>query len=124
MHFLQIWVLPWKKGLKPTYHTESFTEEKKRKGLVTIVSPVKGGGNATGKDEAAAEGTIPIHADFWFGAGISEPRATFSWTVAGGSGIARFKRARKAYVYLPNAKDGRAKVRLNRSEVLGEGDGA
>jgi redox-sensitive bicupin YhaK (pirin superfamily) len=32
VRFLQIWVLPWKKGLSPVYHTQTFAEEEKRKG--------------------------------------------------------------------------------------------
>jgi quercetin 2,3-dioxygenase len=68
VHFLQTWVLPWTKGLKPSYHTESFSDEEKRKGFVTIISPVKGCVNAAlGTETASIEGTIPIHAHFWFG---------------------------------------------------------
>ena len=101
-HFLQIWVLPWTKGLNLTYHTESFAEEEKRKSFVTIISPVKAGGSATREDEAAVEWTIPIHAVFLFGAGSSKPRTTFSWTVARAVGIGQFNRDRKVYVYLYN----------------------
>ncbi|KAH9436862.1 hypothetical protein MCOR02_000525 [Pyricularia oryzae] len=32
VHFLQIWALPWKKGLSPRYHTRHFDDEDKRKG--------------------------------------------------------------------------------------------
>jgi len=47
VHFLQIWVKPWARGLPPTYHTSSFTEEQKKAGFVTIISPLKAGRNAS-----------------------------------------------------------------------------
>ena len=127
-HFLQIWVLPWTKGLKPSYQTETFSEEAKRRNFVTIISPIKGCVNASesNTEEAAVEDTIPIHADFWFGAAIIAPKATFSWRVAGNGGIVKFKSDRKVYVYLPQMKDGKARIRLNSSDeaILDEGDGA
>jgi redox-sensitive bicupin YhaK (pirin superfamily) len=68
VHFLQIWVLLWTKGLKPRYHTEIFSDEEKRKRFVAIIRPVKGCVNApspvNGAQTACIEGTIPIHADF------------------------------------------------------------
>ena len=78
VHFLQIWATPWKKGLRPTYHTETFPEADKKKGaFVTILSPLKAGKNATLEDEKnaipAIEGTIPIHADFLMGAAMLSP---------------------------------------------------
>ncbi len=30
VHFLQIWALPWKRNLPPTYHTDTFPDEDKR----------------------------------------------------------------------------------------------
>jgi hypothetical protein len=70
--------------------------------------------------------TIPIHADFLFGAGIIPVGKTFLWKVAGGRGIVRSKENRQVYVYLPMMKGGKAKVRLNGSDdaILTEGDGA
>jgi redox-sensitive bicupin YhaK (pirin superfamily) len=128
VHFLQIWVLPWTKGLKPSYHTESFSDEEKRKGFVTIISPVKGCVNAASSETETAciEGTIPIHADFWFGAAIVPVGEKRAWRVAGSGGVVKFKSDRKMYVYLPQMKAGKARIRLNGSEdaVLEEGDGA
>ncbi|KAL4899577.1 RmlC-like cupin domain-containing protein, partial [Aspergillus multicolor] len=40
VHFLQIWALPWKYGLKPNYHTRTFDEAEKKKGFVPILSPL------------------------------------------------------------------------------------
>lgn len=54
VHFLQIWVKPWARGLPPHYHTETFPEEEKRKGFVTIISPLKAGKGATKEEEDAA----------------------------------------------------------------------
>lgn len=128
VHFLQIWVTPWKKGLPPTYHTQTFGEEEKRKGFVTIVSPLKAGKNATAGEEKAAiptiEGTIPIHADFLMGASIVPEGKTVEWKI-GGENSARETNDRKAYVHLP-IKSGKSKIRLAGREetVLSEGDGA
>ncbi|KAK5662909.1 hypothetical protein OQA88_6320 [Cercophora sp. LCS_1] len=126
-HFLQIWAIPWKRGLKPRYHTKHFAEEDKRNGFVPILSPLKGGVEATAEEEKAAEplieGTIPIHADFVMAAGIIQPGKAFEWSV--GKEVTE-KRERKVYVHVPMTKGGRAKVRLDGREemILEEGDGA
>lgn len=127
VHFLQIWALPWKKGLTPRYHTRHFDDDEKRKGFVAILSPLKGGVDATTEEEKIAEpvipDTIPIHADFVMGAGLIAPEGKFEWTVG-----ARATEAtkRKVYVHLPMTKGGNAKVRLDGRDdaVLEEGDGA
>ncbi|KAL7930985.1 RmlC-like cupin domain-containing protein [Trichoderma chlorosporum] len=127
VHFLQIWAIPWKRGLTPRYHTRNFPEEDKREGFVKILSPLKAGEDATAQEEAEAEptipNTIPIHADFVMGAGIIAPDGKFEWTVGGGAGL---KTQRKVYIHLPMLKGGKAKIRLDGREdaELFEGDGA
>ncbi|KAK4181227.1 RmlC-like cupin domain-containing protein [Triangularia setosa] len=129
VHFLQIWALPWKRGLKPRYHTRHFGEEDKRKGFVTILSPLKGGVDATAEEEvkaeAVVEGTIPIHADLLMGAGVIKERNKFEWIV-GGRGNVTEQNKRKVFVHLPMTKGGRASIRLDGRDdaVLKEGDGA
>lgn len=131
VHFLQIWVVPWKNGLKPRYHTRSFEEEKKREGFVTVLSPLKAGVNASVKAEEeakpAVDGTIPIHADFVMGAGVLEPGRTFRWRFGGREEGVVKSVARKVYVHLPMTTKGKsAMVRLGGEDgsVLSEGDGA
>ncbi|KND89906.1 Quercetin 2,3-dioxygenase [Tolypocladium ophioglossoides CBS 100239] len=127
VHFLQIWAIPWKRGLAPRYHTKHFEEDDKRKGFVTILSPLKAGEDATAHQETEAEpaiaGSIPIHADFAMGAGIIAAQSKFEWTVGAKAGQ---ETKRKVYVHLPMTKNGRAKIRLDgREDVeLAEGDGA
>ncbi|KAI1448969.1 RmlC-like cupin domain-containing protein [Annulohypoxylon stygium] len=126
VHFLQIWAIPWKRGLTPRYHTRHFSDEEKRKGFVPILSPLKGGLEATFEQEKVAEptieGTIPIHADFVMGAGLIAPQEKFDWLV-GANATENSKR--KVYVHVPMTKKGKAKVRLDgRDEILEEGDGA
>lgn len=129
VHFLQIWALPWKNGLPPAYHTMSFDEDEKRKGFVTIISPLKSGPKSTPEDEKAAipvtAGTIPIHADLLMGASIISPGSTFSWKI-GGNDAVQSKSDRNTYVHLPMTKDGKAKIRIAGANTveLGEGDGA
>ncbi|KAI4866349.1 RmlC-like cupin domain-containing protein [Hypoxylon rubiginosum] len=125
VHFLQIWVIPWKRGLAPRYHTRRFEDDEKRKGFVPILSPLKGGPEAASEQEKLAEpaidGTIPIHADFVMGAGLIAPKGKFEWTV--GAGATESSR-RKVYVHVPMAKKGRAKIRVDgREDIYSEGDG-
>ncbi|TQW01068.1 pirin domain-containing protein [Cordyceps javanica] len=127
VHFLQIWAMPWKKGLSPRYHTRTFDEEAKKKGFVTILSPLKGGPEATAQQEKDAEPTvaesIPIHADFAMGAGIIAPEKAFEWVVGAKATEAN---KRKVYVHLPMTQNGKAKIRIDGREdaELVEGDGA
>ncbi len=127
VHFLQIWAIPWKRGLAPRYHTRHFEEEDKRKDFVTILSPLKGGEDATTQQEKDAEptvpGSIPIHADFAMGAGLIAPSTSFEWTVGAKATQAP---KRKVYVHLCMTKNGKAKIRLDGREdaELAEGDGA
>ncbi|KAK4137085.1 RmlC-like cupin [Trichocladium antarcticum] len=127
VHFLQIWAVPWKRGLTPRYDWGRYNDADKRKGFVSLLSPLKAGVDATAAEESAAEpaipGTIAIHADFVMAAGIIEPGGKFEWT-AGAKGTEATKR--KIYVHLPMTKGGKAKVRLDGREdaILSEGDGA
>ena len=127
VHFLQIWALPWKKRLPPTYHTNTFDEGDKRKGFINIITPLKAGPNASTEDEKAAvpaiNGTIPVHADLVFSAGIIPQGETFEYAV-GAKDAVENKKDRKTYVHLPMTKGGKAKIRLDGREVLSEGDGA
>lgn len=127
VHFLQIWAVPWKRGLPPKYHTRHFSEESKREAFVKILSPLKGGVDATAEQEKAAEAvipdTIPIHADFVMAAGIIAPTKTFEWTIGG---EATTETKRKVFVHVPMTKGGKSKIRLDGREdaELSEGDGA
>ncbi|KAK1758423.1 RmlC-like cupin domain-containing protein [Echria macrotheca] len=127
VHFLQIWARPWRNGLPPRYHTRHFDDEEKRKGFVRILSPLKGGVEASAEQEKAAEpvipDTIPIHADFVMGAGLIEPGNKFEWVVGANATEAT---KRKVYLHVPMTKNGKAKVKVDGREdvVLEEGDGA
>ena len=126
VHFLQIWALPWRRGLPPTYHTMTFDEESKRNGFATLISPLKAGIKATDEEEKAAvpiiDGTIPIHADLLMGASIIAKGSSASWKI-GADNAVESKSGRKVYVHLPMRKIG-ARIRLAGKIELGEGDGA
>ncbi|KAK0111630.1 hypothetical protein ONS95_001975 [Cadophora gregata] len=130
VHFLQIWALPWSRGLTPRYHTKTFSESAKREAFLPILSPLKGGKSATPAQEKAAEAilpdTIPIHADLVMAAGIIPVDKRFKWTIGGGDGVVTKKAGRHVYVHLPMTKGGASKVRIDGREevVLSEGDGA
>ncbi len=126
VHFLQIWAVPWKRGLPPRYDYGRYGDDAKRAGFVSLLSPLKAGVDATAAEEKAAEpsipGTIAIHADFVMAAGIIAPGSRFEWNVGAKAGDAT---KRKVYVHLPMTKGGKAKIRLDgRDDVLVEGDGA
>lgn len=127
VHFLQIWAIPWKNGLTPRYHTKHFNDEEKRKGFVKILSPLKGGEDATAQEEKDAQpsipDTIPIHADFVMGAGLIAPGSSFEWTTGAN---ATKESKRKIFVHLPMTKKGKSKIRIDGREdaELKEGDGA
>ncbi|KAH6855044.1 RmlC-like cupin domain-containing protein [Chaetomium sp. MPI-CAGE-AT-0009] len=126
VHFLQIWATPWKRGLAPRYAWGRYSDDDKRKGFVSLLSPLQGGPDATAAQEKAAEPTIPgtiaIHADFVMAAGIIAPGNRFEWVVGAKATDAT---KRKVYVHLPMTKGGKAKIRLDgRDDVLVEGDGA
>jgi quercetin 2,3-dioxygenase len=128
VHFLQIWALPWARGLTPRYHTKTFSEEAKRSAFLPILSPLKAGPGATPVEEQKAEptlpDTIPIHADLVMAAGIIPVDKRFKWTV--GADAVNKTTGRHVYVHLPMVKGGSAKIRLDGREdaVLSEGDGA
>lgn len=129
VHFLQIWATPWKRGLPPIYHTSNFSEEAKRQNFVPIITPLKAGPKASLEEEKAAvptlDGTIPIHADLVFSAGIIEPGKTFNYKL-GGDDWTSSKLGRNTYIHLPATKGGKAKVKLAGRDdaILNEGDGA
>jgi len=133
VHFLQIWATPWKRGLPPIYHTDTFTEADKKEKFVNIITPLKAGPSATPAEEkeakAAKEGTIAIHADLVFSAGILEPKKTFEYKVGGdGDDIVRSKSNRNVYIHLTESEkwDKKSKVKLAGREeiILAEGDAA
>ncbi|KAI9736515.1 MAG: hypothetical protein M1818_006026 [Claussenomyces sp. TS43310] len=135
VHFLQIWALPWARGLTPRYHTKSYPEELKRKAFQPILSPLAAGPGASAAEEMAAipilPDTIPIHADFVMGAGLIGVDKRFKWAI-GGAGlkgeedVVKSKENRRVYVHLPMTQKGNARIRLDGREdaVLNEGDGA
>ncbi|EFX01872.1 pirin domain containing protein [Grosmannia clavigera kw1407] len=148
VHFLQIWAVPWKRGLQPTYHNQHFPTEAKQAGggtFVPILSPLAAGPDASAAEEAAAvpvlPGTIPIHADFAMGAALVAPSKTATWTVGlGAAGVVTKAARRKVFVHLPKTttntalghaakKPGEgARIRIadrdDAGAVLDEGDGA
>jgi redox-sensitive bicupin YhaK (pirin superfamily) len=60
VHFLQIWIIPEKQGLKPAYAEKNFPEAERRNKLRVIVSP-------DGRD-----GSLKIHQDAAIQAGVLE----------------------------------------------------
>jgi redox-sensitive bicupin YhaK (pirin superfamily) len=59
--FLQIWVFPNRRNVKPRYGQKSFSDAEKTNKLLTVISPV-----------GSADGGVQIHQDAWFSLGKLE----------------------------------------------------
>lgn len=66
--FLQIWVFPNKKNVKPRYDQQTFTNDDKHNKLLTVVSPM---GESKG---------VNIHQDAWFSLGRLDAGTNLSYT--------------------------------------------
>jgi redox-sensitive bicupin YhaK (pirin superfamily) len=97
VHFLQIWILPGERGIKPSYEQKTFGPSEKKGRLRVVVSP------------DAREGSVAVHTDAVLYAGVFGK---------GDRGELALARGRYAWVQVA-----RGKVRVNGKE-LGEGDGA
>jgi redox-sensitive bicupin YhaK (pirin superfamily) len=96
LHFLQIWIIPEKKGLKPGYEQKAFTESERRGRWRVVVS------------RDAREGSLTVHQDMSLHGTLLAPGESAEYTLAPG---------RHAWVQLA-----RGKATLNGVEVKA-GDG-
>lgn len=71
-HFLQIWIIPSKMGVKPSYDQKAFPESEKRGKLRVVISP-------DGRD-----GSISINQDAQMFAGLFDAEETAEYTLAPG----------------------------------------
>lgn len=97
VHFLQIWIMPEKQGLKPSYAQKAFPEAERRGVLRRVVSP-------DGRD-----GSVTIHQDASLFMSLLSPGDTVTHTLENG---------RKAYLQVLKGK-----VLLD-GQPLEAGDGA
>jgi quercetin 2,3-dioxygenase len=74
-HFLQIWIQPAKRGIKPSYEEKRFADDEKRGQLRLIVSP------------DAADGSLLIHQDARLYAGLFNDAEQADLTVSDGRRI-------------------------------------
>ncbi|EPQ56554.1 RmlC-like cupin [Gloeophyllum trabeum ATCC 11539] len=128
VHFLQIWALPYQRGLQPKYYNRHFTDAEKTNKLATIVAPVNSPGVI---DSREAPGPTPIHAQLYMHASLVSPQTTLTHALPKPASTSS---PAKAYIHVIQksgyntgpAKGGRVKVSGAGEEgvVLGEGDGA
>jgi redox-sensitive bicupin YhaK (pirin superfamily) len=97
VHFLQIWLLPKEKGIKPSYEQKTFGEMEKRARLRTVASP-------DGRD-----GSVTIHTDAVMYAGLFDGGESARFALTSG---------RQAWVQVA-----RGEVQVN-GRPLRAGDGA
>ncbi|KAF9820824.1 hypothetical protein IEO21_01051 [Rhodonia placenta] len=126
VHFLQIWSMPYKGQLPPTYYTRHFTDEEKKDTWARIVAPA---GESGVSDAREASGPAPVHSRLSLYATLLSPSASLPHAFpTDGPGALR-----KVYVHIvqtsgynPEAAGG-ATVRVSgdgASVELREGDGA
>jgi redox-sensitive bicupin YhaK (pirin superfamily) len=97
VHFLQIWILPEKAGIRPGYEQKKFEDEERRGTLRLVASP------------DAAEGSVTIHQDVRLYATLLDGDQTVTHALAPG---------RYGWVQVA-----RGEVELN-GQTLKAGDGA
>lgn len=73
VHFLQIWSLPWKKGLAPKYFTRHYSDEEKKDRLLRIVAPV--GSEGVSEESREGGGPTPVQSPLTLYAGLISPGA-------------------------------------------------
>jgi redox-sensitive bicupin YhaK (pirin superfamily) len=97
VHFLQIWIVPERARLEPSYEQKQFSVEERKNQLRLIAS------------RDGREGSITVHQDVAIHAAVLDEGATASLAIAPG---------RHAWVQVA-----RGSIELN-GKALGEGDGA
>ena len=97
VHFLQIWIVPGRRGVEPRYQQVHFSPADKRGQLRLIISP------------EGAQGSLAVHQDAQVYAGLFDGDETATLTLPPG---------RYAYIHVA-----RGSIEVN-GQRLGEGDGA
>jgi len=107
VHFIQMWVKPWKEDLEPTYHTKFYSEEAKKNKLAPI---------GVKKGDADAVGAIPINQDVAVYASVLEQDVKVTFPI---------RKGRKVYIHLiQNGGGHNLATDDGKSAALNEGDGA
>src|SRR5262245_35646161 len=75
VHFLQIWIVPDRRGLTPGYEQKSFGDEQRRGRLLLVAAPERNGGR---------DGAVAIHQDASLYASFLDAGATVSHELAPG----------------------------------------
>lgn len=117
VHFLQIWSLPYTRGLSPKYYHRHFTDDEKRNGWVPVVGKQ---GDEGVSDEREGTGPTPVHSPLWLYATLLAPGKTVEHPLL----------MKKGYIHVVQtsgyntAESKGNKVKVNGAIELGEGDGA
>jgi redox-sensitive bicupin YhaK (pirin superfamily) len=91
VHFLQIWIIPEKRSIEPSYEQKTFSSADKRGKLRVVASP------------DSRDGSVKVHADAVLHAGLFDAGETASMTLGKG---------RHGWVHVA-----RGKVRVNDTEL-------
>lgn len=96
-HFLQIWILPNKLGIKPGYQQKSFSAEGKRGRWCLLVSP------------DASEGSLLLHQDAYAYAAVLDSGEGLSY---------RLKPGRKGYLHVARGAVTANSIKLSAGDAL------
>jgi redox-sensitive bicupin YhaK (pirin superfamily) len=97
--FLQIWVIPNQKNVKPRYDQKTFSDEEKKNKLLTIISPI-------GEKEG-----VNIYQDAWFSLGKLDKDIEINYTLK--------NKEHGVYVFLLEGNITINDISLNRRDGLG-----
>lgn len=102
--FLQIWVFPNQRNVRPSYDQKSFSEEEKYNKLLTIVSPINNNDNES----------VHIHQDAWFSLGNLDKDLNVSYNLN--------KKGNGVYAFVIEGDVTINDIALNRRDGLGLSD--
>ena len=113
VHFLQIWIMPAKKGLAPAYEQKSFTDDEKRGRLRLIASQ-------DGRDGSV---TVNQDANIWAGLFDAGERASFEVAAGRGAWVHVVRGAVEVGGKLLEAGDAAAIDEPGKLEIIGKNAG-
>jgi redox-sensitive bicupin YhaK (pirin superfamily) len=81
MRFIQMWILPAKRGLEPAVEQREYPPSERRNRLRAVLAPADG---FAGADAPAADGAVRVHQDAAVYAGLLDPSASVTHRMRSG----------------------------------------
>ena len=84
MRFIQMWIMPARRGLDPSVEQRAFSDESRRDRLLPVLVPAPGYG---GPDAPASSDAVTVHQDAAMYAGLLSPGALVEQRIRSGFGL-------------------------------------